>query len=130
MTGTQDQQPNSTDHSGTHTNLVRVPGISLVQAGRQVERWAERALSQVAAHDPFHWDVSLIGVPNVQADGQLGVATAYALVIYLPSPILRAPALGTVKLLSDNPSQAQVAAVVQQAVEELRAMRSDQLKMP
>ena len=37
MTGTQDQQPNSTDHSGTHTNLVRVPGISLVQTGRQVE---------------------------------------------------------------------------------------------
>lgn len=128
MPGTQDQ-PNGTDLTGP-TNLVRVPGISLVQSGRQVERWTERSLSQCAGHDPFHWDVSLIGIPNVQPNGSLGVATAYALVLYLPSPILRAPSLGVVKLLSDNPTQIQIAAVVQAAVEELRAMRSDQLKMP
>lgn len=102
------------------TEPARVPDSGPWNIGDAVREWARAAVASCAAGERLGWDTNLALTPN----GQGGMMTTYLLTVFLPSPVLGRPALGTVRPLPDYPNESVVRDSVRSAVEELRAQRS------
>lgn len=110
---------------GTGTRRASlVPEGGMRNIGDSVREWTRSGIAAVAAGDRFEWDTGLVLIPGPQG----GLMTAYTIVLFLPSPLLGAPPLGTVRPLPDNPPKELVQTAALSAVEELRERRSRLLK--
>jgi hypothetical protein len=101
----------------------KVPEGNVRHIGDLVCGWAEQTLIACSAGERYWFNTSMVAVPATGGR----VMTMTAVVIYTPSPLLGQPPVGTVRMIGDMPSKADVETAVRSAVEELRASRSNEL---
>lgn len=97
-----------------------VPDGKITHTGEMVREWVRAALARVGTGEQWLYDVSLVMLPG----GTGTMVSAYAIVIYTPSPIMGAKPLGVVKMVTDMPDRDGIRDVVRAAVGEIRNARS------
>lgn len=113
-----DEPPAAPPAPGTRRNLV--PDGRITHTGETVREWVRAALVQVGTGERWEYDASLVMLPS----GRGTMSTAYAIVIFTPSPIMGDKPIGVVKVVSDYPSRDEVKSTVRAAVAEARRHRS------
>jgi len=93
-----------------------VPDANVRHIGDAVREWAYQAIKAAAQGGRISWDISLGLAPA--GGGQF--VSAYILVIYMPSIIIKDPAIGVVRIISDDPDQDLIRQAVLSAVGEIK----------
>jgi len=126
MVGTRDVPPPAPPAAPVPTGTRNlVPDGKISCTGDAVREWVRTALALAGTGERYHYDVSLVMVP-----GPAAVMSAYAIVIYVPSPVLNQSAIGTVKLVDDFPTEIAITNAVRPAVAELRDKQSATIQIP
>lgn len=101
-----------------------VPEANITHTGEMVREWVRAALVQAGAGEPFHYDVSLVLVPNRT---EFAMRTAYAIVVYTSNPIMNGTPLGTVEHVTDFPTEREIKNVVRKMVVDLHDLQASTL---